>query len=75
MGSSVVVCLSRSDEIVGQLTRGSASPVGYGDERRLQRLKVRDVLVEGFGICRGLWRKEFEGDGGLIGRENVANVH
>ena len=67
--------LEAEDEVVRQLPRGSAGAVGDGDERGMQRLKVRDVLVEGFGICRGFWREEFEGHGRLIGCKDIADVH
>ena len=67
--------LQPQHQIVGQLPRRAAGAVGHRDERGLQRLQVGDVLVKRLGVGLGLGREELERDRGLVGGEDVVNMH
>jgi len=67
--------LDAGDEVVGEFAGGAAGAVGNGDEGGLEGFEGGDVLKEGLGLGFGLRGKELKGEGGLIGRQNIANVH
>ena len=62
-------------QIMSQLTRGATCSVCHRHKGRLESLQPSDVLVESLSVRFRLWWEELKGYGGLIGGENVANVH
>src|SRR5262245_58750365 len=59
-GGELGFLLNAHDEVVGLFPGGTAGAVGDRDERRLQRLQVRDVGKEIVPTDVSLWWKELE---------------
>jgi len=63
------------DEVVGEFARGAPRAVGDADKVGLDFFEVADGGVELLLGLRGFRREELEGDGGLAGLKDVADVH
>jgi len=67
--------LEPKHEFVGELARRAAGPIGHANKVWLDFFEIPNRRVELFLRLGRFRREELEGDGGLAGLENVADVH